>query len=207
MTAAADIILKVAGPARHGEAAELRGLTLSEPLDLSGRLIAGVDFSGTTFGKAVSFRGSTFGGLSWFRSCVFLDGADFTGASFANDARFDGSIFNRDLGFARTDALGATEFRHCRIDGATDFRRSRFSGNMSIAGARFRGNVTLREVECLGGFWSDGAVFEGRIDAAGMDVHGRAWLRNIAESADASPANRLVERMTCYGFRHVGRDG
>jgi hypothetical protein len=201
---AAEIARLMSVKPRHGEAADLRNVRVTEPLTLDGRDIAGVDASGAVFEAPVSFRGARFQGLSWFRNCTFAAAADFGGARFANDARFDQARFDGAFRISGSEALGAAEFRGCRFAAGADFSRSTFCGSLSLAGARFRADVSFRQVECLGGFWAEGSVFERKVDAAHMDVHGRAWLMNVRDGRASGLSDRLARMMTCYGYEFTG---
>jgi hypothetical protein len=184
------------GPVAFGEAVDMTGRTIRGPVVLAGRRLASVDFSGALFEGPASFRGATFLGLSWFRGCVFAAGADFSGAAFGNDARFDTAVFGRSADFRRIEALGAADFSGARFEESALFDQSTFSGCLSFAAADFRQDVGLSRAQCLGGLWLDGMAGAPRIDAKGLDIHGRLSLRNLPRRV----SERVSRSANCYGY-------
>lgn len=171
---AADIRALLMRPWVHGEAADLRGLTLHDPLDLSGLVLSGVDFSGTRFEAPVTARGARFEGLSWFTGSDFV-GADFSGALFVNDARFDDARFATGPGFAGAEFRGIARFDGATLDSG-DFRALTCYGNAAFARVN-AGQCDFTGSEFLGGFWADAARFGPGSTFAETQVHGRLWLK------------------------------
>jgi uncharacterized protein YjbI with pentapeptide repeats len=190
-------------PVALGEAVHLAGALVREPLILEMCDVSSVDFSGAVFQAPVTFREVVFTGLSWFKACVFKAGVDFSRSTFTNDARFDGSTLFADFRFVKSEVLGAADFRDCVFHDATTMDHTTFCGSLSFEGAEFRNKMSLRRVECLGGLWTERALFAGAIDVSGMDVHGRAWLRNRRSPVrqDSGDAQELGDMINCYGYR------
>jgi uncharacterized protein YjbI with pentapeptide repeats len=199
---AQDLLSILTTPVARGDVADLRGVEVTDSLDLQGTDITSVDFSGARFRSKVSFRQARLQGLSWFKDCVFEAGLDCTGTLFTNDARFDAAVFHGPLAFAGAELRGASDFSRCRFMRQADFAGAVFYGNLSFEAARFSGSTILNGVECLGGLWSDGAAFDGTVEARHLDVHGRAWLKGVrmAKSPGRAP-DALAARMTAYGYQ------
>lgn len=162
-------------PWRHGQAQDLRGLTIDEPLDLSGLALAGADFTGTRFRAPVTARGARFDGLSWFSGCQFTQ-ADFSGALFVNDARFDGAGFGSAPDFRGAEFRGIARFDDALLPAGGDFRDLVCFGNAAFA--RVQGDdPDFSGSEFLGGFWAQSAQFGSAARFDGTQVHGRLWLR------------------------------
>ncbi len=180
-----------------GEALDLAGRLVTEPLRVERGRIASVDFRGARFLSPVVFRGSTFTGLSWFQDCVFEAEADFSDAIFGNDARFDRSRFASDAHFLRMEALGAADFSGAIFEKAVAFDGATFFGCLSFGHAALGARTSLRHAQCLGGLWMEGARAKpDAVDARGLDVHGRAWLRNLEQPLSSS----LARSLNCYGY-------
>jgi Pentapeptide repeats (9 copies) len=190
-------------PMALGEAVPLAGVLVREPLILEMCDVSSVDFSGAVFQEPVIFCDVVFTGLSWFKACVFKAGVDFSRSTFTNDARFDGSTLAADFCFVKSEVLGASDFRDCVVHGATTMDHTTFCGSLSFEGAEFRNKMSLRRVECLGGLWTERALFAGAIDVSGMDVHGRAWLRNRRSQVgrDSGDSRKLEDIINCYGYQ------
>jgi uncharacterized protein YjbI with pentapeptide repeats len=163
-------------PWRHGEAADLRGLTVTDPLDLSGLALSGADFTGTVFAAPLAATGARFDGLSWFGGCRFEAEADFSGARFATDARFEGARFAAPSSFDGAEFRGIARFDRAEFLAPSDFSAITAFGNAAFGGLR-GGPVRLCDAEFLGGFWAEDAGFAAGSDFAGTEVHGRLWLR------------------------------
>jgi uncharacterized protein YjbI with pentapeptide repeats len=177
MTPAAEIRAALSQPYRHGAHSDFAGITCDEPLDLSGLVLSGVDFSGARFARGIDARGARFDGLSWFIGASFGADARFAGAVFASDARFD------DAGFAARADFSKAEFR-----GIARFDRGRFAAGFDATGVTGNGNFSLEEVqvtdeaslaqsEFMGGLWCQNAHLPAATDLTGTQVHGRLWLR------------------------------
>ena len=171
---AAEIRAALGRPWVHGQAEDLRGLTVDEPLDLSGLTLRGADFTGTRFRAPVCARGARFEGLSWFSNCHFA-GADFSGALFVNDARFDGARFDDATAFRGAEVRGIARFDAALLP-AGDFRDLICFGNADFARVQ-GGAVDFTGSEFLGGFWAQSAAFASAARFDDTQVHGRLWLR------------------------------
>jgi uncharacterized protein YjbI with pentapeptide repeats len=200
---AQEIRSRLSAPVPVGEAVDLRGVELREPLVLDDLDIASVDLGGAVFHGPVSFRRARLAGLSWFKGCVFRDVCCFSGARFANDARFDRTAFHGPFEMVMAEVHGAADFNRCVFGGTATFEDAVFLGNLSFEAVAFDKKAILRGAQCLGGLWSDGAAFRGAIDVAGMDVHGRSWLRGVR--LDAEGAGRSTQTLgsliTSYGYQ------
>jgi Pentapeptide repeats (9 copies) len=190
-------------PVALGEAVQLAGSLVHGPLILEQCEVSSLDFSGTVFLSPVVFRDVTFTGLSWFKACVFKAGADFSGSTFTNDARFDGSALHDEFRFVRSEVLGATDFSRCMFHAGVVMDHSTFCGSVSFEDTGFYGKTSLRRAECLGGLWSERALFADTIDVAGMDVHGRTWLRNLRTKGRRPEGEKqaLGELINSYGYQ------
>lgn len=171
---AAEIRAALGAPWVHGEALDLAGLTLDEPLDLDGCVLCGVDFSGARFLAPVSARGARFEGLSWFTGATFAQ-ADFSGALFVNDARFEESRFGTAPDFHGAEFRGIARFGGATLPGG-DFRALTCYGNADFGGTD-AGALDLAGSEFLGGFWAQSARFGAGARFDETQVHGRLWLR------------------------------
>jgi uncharacterized protein YjbI with pentapeptide repeats len=182
---ASEIRARLTRPWVHGEAADLRGLTVDEPLDLAGLVLAGVDFTGTRFNAPLLARGARFDGLSWFDGCTFA-AADFAGAVFLNDARFKNTRFATAPDFSGAEvrgilALDGAEVGDGLFDGLTCY------GNASLARLS-AGDARFTHCEFLGGFWAQDARLGSGARFTDSDVHGRLWLRGArAGNAPLAP--------------------
>jgi len=191
---AAEIRERLRAPWVHGQALDLRGLVVTEALDLSGLALCGADFTGSRFEGGLTARGARFDGLSWFSGCHFAS-ADFGGALFVNDARFDDAIF------VTAPVFHNAEFRGiARFDGATmpggDFRALTCYGNAAFAQVD-GGALDLSGSEFLGGFWAQSAQFAHGARFDDTQVHGRLWLRGARlGNASLDPAAFGL----CYGY-------
>ena len=190
-------------PAAVGEAAQLAGIVIDDPLIIENADVAGFDLSNAVFHSRVVFKEVNFTGLSWFKGCTFKSGAEFSGSSFANDARFDGAVFHREFSLARAEVLGASDFNGCVFHGHAVLDHSTFFGSLSFEAAGFHGKASLRKVTCLGGLWSERALFANLIDVTGMDVHGRTWLRNLRFSGQPGAGGKppLAQLINSYGYQ------
>ena len=174
---AAAIRESLARPWVHGQAADLRGLTVTEPLNLSGMALSGADFSGTRFCAPVLAAGARFDGLSWFTGAVFEDKADFARALFINEARFDGARFAGPAGFGGAEFRGIARFDRAELARGGDFARITAYGNVSLDRTVFGGPADFTGGEFLGGFWCDTAHFDAGAAFDETQVHGRLWIR------------------------------
>lgn len=185
MRCAAEIRARLSRRWVHGVAEDLRGLTLSEPLDLSGLTLCGVDFRGTHFGAGIKAGGAVFDGLGWFGGCRFAD-ADFSDALFVNDARFEDTVFDTAPRLDRVEFRGIARFDAALMPGASA-RGLTCYGNASFAGARV-GALDLSDSEFLGGFWAQSADFGVEARFTNTQTHGRLWLRGATRgTAPLSP--------------------
>jgi uncharacterized protein YjbI with pentapeptide repeats len=195
----------LAKPVALGEAVQLAGSLVHQPLILEQCEVSSFDFSGTVFLSPVVLRDVIFTGLSWFKACVFKAGADFSGSTFTNDARFDSSVLHGEFRFVRSEVLGASDFSRCMFHGRAVMDHSTFCGSLSFEDAGFYGKTSLRRAECLGGLWSERALFADAVDVAGMDVHGRTWLRNLRTTGQKPDGGQraLGEVINSYGYQWI----
>jgi uncharacterized protein YjbI with pentapeptide repeats len=164
-------------PWTHGQATDLRGITVTDPLDLTGLTLSGVDFTGARFVAPVRAAGAVWQGLSWFTEVEFADQVDFSHTLFINDARFDGAHFARDARFSGTEFRGIARFDRAEVLGLAEFSDLICFGNAAFGGARLRGGAQFSGGEFLGGFWGDDLQLSGLADFSGSEVHGRLWLK------------------------------
>ncbi|MEW5422735.1 pentapeptide repeat-containing protein [Amorphus sp. 3PC139-8] len=191
------------GPFVPGRAEDMTGQSVEEALDLSGLDITSVDFSGTVFHAPVTAVGTRFLGLAWFRGCRFLAGADFSGATFLSDARFDDAQFGRDVSFSRAEMRGTFVLDRATCEKALFLDRLQVLSNLSMDATSVAGPASLEGSEVMGGFWCNGARFLSRCNAAGMEVHGRTWVRGTSvadgQTRPSGPAG-LLTQIHSYGY-------
>ncbi|RAI43818.1 pentapeptide repeat-containing protein [Rhodoplanes roseus] len=197
----ADLRAALTAPLRIGQAQDLRGLVLREPLDLTGVRIGNVDLTGTRFEAPVTARGSVWSGLAWLRDCRFSARVDFSGAVFGNDARFDGSEFLGDATFSGCEFHGVGDFDLAVFHGAAYLDRLQVLGSLSLARTRFHGPASFEDDECFGGLWCHDAQFDGRCNTSGMEVHGRTWLTGVKLPKPMSNQPTALSGIRSFGYR------
>lgn len=176
-------------PWRHGEHADLRGVSCEGRLNLRSCDVAGFDLSGASFPEGIDARGARFHGLSWFGNAKFQGSADFTGAAFMNDARFEGAHFASEATFEGAEFRGIGRFDGCTFSKDAHFLDLVSYGNFSIQQVRMEGAANFRGSEWLGGLWCQAAALPLDVELNDTQVHGRLWLRgahrgNLALGAD-----------------------
>jgi uncharacterized protein YjbI with pentapeptide repeats len=199
---AATVKARATRPYVFGETVDLRGLRLTEPLDLSHCSLTNVDFSGTTFEGPVTCAGATFSGLAWFKGCTFKGNAVFSAGLFESDARFDGAVMHDVFKFDRVELRGVGAFDHAWFQGAR-FDDLIAMGNLSFAAAIFAADVSCRNMQCLGGLWLDGTRFAASPDFHGTDVHGRMWVRALQSGPIGAPSHQ--DGLVSYGYTYGQR--
>jgi len=199
MMRAADVRAALAQPWVHGEAVDLRRVTVNEPLDLSGLALRGFDFRGSTFECPVTAHGARFDGLAWFGGCRFARGADFSEALFLNDARFEDCIVDEDFDLARAEFHGIARFDRARFVRRACMTGMTCFGNLSLDHAEFGLGVDLAGSECLGGFWANAAQFGAGSDFSTSEIHGRLWLRGARDGNGALTQDRFGLR---FGYTY-----
>lgn len=192
---AAAIREALSRPWRHGEALDLRGITLDEVLDLGGLPLSGVDLRGAHLKGGLVARGARFDGLAWFQGARIDGVTDLSGALFVMDARFD------DVGFADACLTGAefrgtASFKGARLVSA-DLERLVCYGNLDVSGVRCSERFTLAGSECLGGIWAQDCALPADADFSATEVHGRLWLRR-ARRGNAAMA--VADFGTVFGY-------
>ncbi|KHQ49739.1 pentapeptide repeat-containing protein [Mameliella alba] len=181
----AELRERLVAPWRHGEHADLRGVTCEGRLDLSGCEVAGFDLSGASFPEGIDARGARFLGLSWLRDVRFGGRADFGGAVFLNDARFEGARFDGAARFSGIEFRGIGRFDGARFEAEADFSGAVGYGNCSLAQVSMQGPTSFRDSEWLGGLWCQDAALPADADLAETQVHGRLWLRGARQGNGA----------------------
>ena len=112
-TTAEEIRGRLQEPPAFGHFADLTGRLITEPLDLSGLVLCGFDFSGSRFEGELRFGNATCKGISWFRGAQFVAQTDFRSACFFNDTRFDGAVFEGIADFGGAEFRGIATFDGC----------------------------------------------------------------------------------------------
>ncbi|MDQ0315377.1 pentapeptide repeat-containing protein [Amorphus orientalis] len=202
MLAEADSIRdRLATPFKPGVAEDLSGRVIDDPLDLSAMDVTSVDFSRTVFRKPVTARGARFTGLAWFRECRFEGGVDMTEAEFWHDARFDGATIGRDASFSRAEFRGTFVLDRATFEQAAFLDALQVLSNLSMDATSIAGPASLEGSEIMGGFWCNNARFLSRLNAGGMEVHGRTWVRGtrVADGPAAGSVG-LTSQIHSYGY-------
>jgi len=199
---AAEIVALVTVPLRKGVTVDLADIEVDEPLDLSGRVIANVDFSRAHFAKSFAARGATFAGLAWFREARFSSSVDFSRAVLGNDLRMKGARFRGAATFTGAELSGVFDLDGARFEDRADLDRLVVMGNVSMAGTRFDAPTTLQDSDFMGGLWLEGAAFASRADFCGVEVHGRTWLKRATVSGMDGPGQRdPLREIQSFGYR------
>ena len=198
----ADIVARATAPLRKGVTADLAGLVIEEPLDLSGATLGNLDFSGTTFKAPVAIRGATFAGIAWFKGCEFHRQLDLSQSVFCNDLRLGHAVMHADAALSRAELRGVCELDHARFEARADLDAVVVFGNMSLDSTVFSGPVTLQGSDFLGGLWCERAQFLNRADFRGVEVHGRTWLKhaNLGGAVEAGTRNGARD-IQSWGYR------
>jgi len=174
---AAAIRDRLSTPWKHGEAADLRGIRVTEALDLSNLALCGVDFTGAVFEAGVTAKNARFDGLAWFKDVEFGAATDFSGALFVNDARFDAAVFTAPADFSGAEFRGIAGFSQTQFRAGAAFGALNCYGNADFADARADGAVTFAGSEFLGGLWASRTILPPDANLTDTQVHGRLWLR------------------------------
>lgn len=174
---AADIRTALTRPWKHGEAVEIVGETISEPVDLSGLSLCGVNFRNTVFTRGFLAHNTRFNGLSWFDGVSFGGEADFSGAQFVNDARFNGAQFQTGARFARCEFRGTANFKAIQCAALFDLSEASSYGNADFALAQLGTECRMSQAQFWGGLWAQDAVFPAQTKLDDTHIHGRLWLR------------------------------
>lgn len=153
---AAEIRERLKEPAVFGHYVDLTRSIIKEPLDLSGHVLCGFDFSGSLFEREVRFENTTCKGISWFRGARFAAEVNFSSACFFNDARFDGAVFRSAASFRSAEFRGIATFDGCLAEAGLVFSDILANGNFSIAGAQLKERPQLSGAVLVGGFWHHG---------------------------------------------------
>lgn len=199
---ATEVVALATAPLRRGVTVDLANVEVDEPVDLSNRMIANVDFSGACFKAAFSARAATFGGLAWFRGAQFAASADFVRAVFCNDLRMKGAVLQAPASFSGAELRGMCDLDGACFEDRVDLDRLVVLGNVSMAGTRFNAPVTLQDSDFMGGLWLEGAIFASRADFRGVEVHGRTWLKRATVSASDTQGPRdPLREIQSFGYR------
>lgn len=185
---AASILSRLRSPFRRGEVEDMQGLVIDEPLELQGAELPNVDFSAATFNAPVIIRGSLFRGLARFDDAAFNGLVDFSSSVFSNDGRFRNARFREEATFSRAEFRGVACFDRTEFSAGAYLDRMTCYANLSLDATCFAGVVSLQGTECFGGLWGNRVDFRARLDARGLEVHGRTWLVG-ASFAENSTAN------------------
>ncbi len=200
MMRASELRAVLSRPWKHGESADLRGIRVEEPLDLSDLALGGFDLSGSHFAAPVRACRARFEGLAWFQECTFAAGLDVSGALLVNDGRFEACTFARETVFSGAEFRGIARFdraiftQRARLDGLTCF------GNLSLDHTDFPAGADLSGTVCLGGFWGNAARFGAGSDFSDTQIHGRLWLRG-AKDGNAPLADQRFG--LSFGYTYV----
>lgn len=144
---------RLSEPPVFGHFVDLTRRIIKEPLDLSGLVLCGFDFSGSLFESDVRLDHATCKGISWFRGVHFAAAVDFSSACFFNDARFDKAFFRSVANFRSAEFRGIATFDGCVSEARLDFSDILANGNFSIAGAHLKKRSQLSGAALIGGFW------------------------------------------------------
>jgi len=148
---AADILERLSVPWRHGAHVDLTGIVCADRLDLSGRDLPGVDFSGARFPQGIDAQGARFQGLAWFRGVVFGGPSLFQRATFVSDARFEETQFDYLADFSEAEFRGIARFDAARFArGASWCDHTRFAANTDFTGIQIHGRLWLRGAQVQG---------------------------------------------------------
>jgi len=201
---ATEIVALATQPLRKGATVDLGGIDVFELLDLSGRTIANVDFTGARFHAPVVAKGAIFAGLAWFRSARFDASVDVSRAVFNNDLRMKGAQFGGAATFSGAEMRGVCDLDEVCFKDRAELDHLIVMGNVSMAATRFEGPVTLQDSDFMGGLWLESASFGSRADFRGVEVHGRTWLKGtvVGGSNPQAPRDPLRE-IQSYGYRWV----
>ncbi len=156
-----------------GHFVDLTGSLIDVPLDLSGLVLCGFDFTGSRFEGQVDFSNVTCKGISWFRGVHFSAEADFRTACFFSDARFDGAVYETGANFRGAEFRGIATFDGCCSPAQLDFSDILANGNFSIAGARLKQKSKLSGAVLIGGFWHSDLPISQFDGLDHCDIYGR----------------------------------
>jgi uncharacterized protein YjbI with pentapeptide repeats len=199
------LLSRLQRPFRRGEVENLRGLSIDEPLELQGVGLPNIDFTGSTFNAPVVIRGSTFRGLAWFDETVFNEAVDFSSSVFFNDCKFRKTKFRRAVSFSHSEFRGVACFDLAQFSDAAFLDRMICYANLSLEQTCFAGVASLQDTECLGGLWGNQVEFRSRMDARGLEVHGRTWLVGASFGDESAPsiASQSASSIQSLGYRWV----
>jgi len=179
----------------------LTGLDVHEPLVLTERDLANLDFSGSTFHAPVRLAGARFLGLAWFGNCRFHSAFDASRAVFHNDLRAEDCLFYQDFTCARAEFRGVACFDRSDFHGPAHLDRLTCYGNLSLDHAVFRAPVSLQNSEFLGGIWCDSTEFRIRADFRDVEVHGRTWVRQASVGKENAARSSSLRQISSYGLQ------
>lgn len=195
------VIAALTAPFEPKVAADLRGHRVSGELDLRGRELCGFDLSGSVFEGPVLLDRCTTQGLSWFRGCTFQSQLSAQDSRFGTDLRLDEARINGNLTLSKAEFWGALVLDKARIASTAFLDNMQVLGSLSCADTCFDGPVSLEQTDALGGLWADATLFGSRVTAAGMEIHGRTWLRHVRfGDGSGNPMARLLPQIRLYGY-------
>jgi uncharacterized protein YjbI with pentapeptide repeats len=201
---ATDVVRLATEPLRKGVTVDLTGALITEPVDLSGRVLGNVDFSGSILRSPLSASDATFAGLAWFNACRFEAPIDFSRATFRNDLRLRGATMAGPACFSRIELHGTADFDQARFRERVDLDGVTAYGNMSMDATLFDAVVTLQGSILMGGLWCERATFASRADFRGVEVHGRTWLKGLrvaGEDGAAGAGGGAAREIRSFGYR------
>ncbi len=201
---AAEIVRLATAPLRKGVTVDLTELAIDEPIDLSGRALGNVDFSGSVFSAPLICTATVLAGLAWFKRARFESALDMSQAVFANDLRMKAAEVAGPARFSRAEFRGVAEFDQVTFHDRVDLDGLVAFGNMSMDGTVFSAPVTLQGSDFLGGLWCERAVFAARSDFRGVEVHGRTWLKGVSlPTRETANARRNLRDIQSFGYRWI----
>jgi uncharacterized protein YjbI with pentapeptide repeats len=201
---ASDVVRLATAPLRKGVTVDLTDAAIAEPVDLSGRVLGNVDFSGSVLQSAFSARDATFSGLAWFKACRFEAAVDCARATFCNDLRLRRATLAGPACFSRAELHGTADFDQARFQERVDLDCVTAFGNTSMDGTRFDAAVTLQGSILMGGLWCERTTFASRADFRGLEVYGRTWLKGMrlaGEDGAAGSGRAAVRDIRSFGYR------
>ena len=173
---AAEVRAALSVPFQHGLAVDFRNCDVVDPLDLSGMVLPGCDFTDVLFNQRFCARGAIFKGLAWFRYVKFAEGCDVRGALFESDGRFDDATIAGVADFSQVECRGVMMLDRAKVSGKLTLTGSTVFGNLSMAAIRLDGPTDLSGLTCFGGLWQAGAQFAERPLQAGAEIFGRTLM-------------------------------
>jgi len=169
----------------------LRGLSITEPLDISGKSFSvGLDMTSAVFHAPFSARNTAFGPLSDFSATSFRK-ASFSAAQFSGVTSITMAVFKEAVDFSEVRFLGPLSADAIKFEAAANFRGAQFEDGAAFCGAWFRespdfsgaifsghtqfSDSTFMETAIFDGASFPGRVYVGRIPA---DVRQRIEMAN-----------------------------